>query len=242
MVVAGEDRGKRKKTNRDPTGGLQDDSCAYCRYAEHAGFSPDAMTTSGCELQDKTRHITLAQGQLLGNLAQSPCPAAKASRRPYAATLCLPTDSVTQLGGAVQRAMTAACVSECVSWEERWRWPCAHTRELSADRFLLLVSKWSIIRAFGLRLLLIYIDCIPSSVIDRSTHQHQYSYRTCSYLHSDFLCPPQLTGSDSLIRLVRPATTHLQPPPTLRLERQHGRPELQRVALPHHHVSALLQS
>lgn len=33
-----------------------------------------------------------------------------ASRRPYAATLCLPADNTTQLGGVVQRAMTATCV------------------------------------------------------------------------------------------------------------------------------------
>lgn len=43
-----------------------------CRFS-----FPDAMTKPGCKLQDKTRQITLAQGQLLGNLAQSQSPAAK---------------------------------------------------------------------------------------------------------------------------------------------------------------------
>lgn len=86
-------------------------------------FPPsDAMMAPGCELQDKTRHITLAQGRPLGTLAQSCVASTKASRAPLCSLPLPPTDNTTQLEGVVQGVMTAA-LSECFLLF--WYVPCA---------------------------------------------------------------------------------------------------------------------
>lgn len=126
VVFPGDDRDKKEKikisrrTDRDPSGGLQEDACAHCRYAAHLRISvfffqrheraTRAGRQAGNELQGETRHITLAQSQRLGNPAQSSPPFAS-----LPAPVCsspLPADTA-QLGGVVQRVTTAS-VFECI--------------------------------------------------------------------------------------------------------------------------------
>lgn len=129
--------------------------------------SHEQASQPGNEVQGETRHITRTEPT---SRESRPIfvPSCKPPGAPHAAIL-RPADTA-QLDGVVQHVMTAtvplsSSALPCggtgwkVVFRTLWRWTCADTVGLSADKFLLLVSQRNIIRAFKFRFLRTHIDC-----------------------------------------------------------------------------------
>jgi hypothetical protein len=159
--------------------------CAHCKHADDVRgfflffflFLSTPTKTSACELQDKTSSVP---GHFAQSSPQSPPSHASARMQPPSVPLTPPSwmglcnvpwqllcpvqlvdekrgencHSFRLIPTGIPRAVT-------VGW-----WACADIREPSADQLLLLVSQ-ATTHPDRLR---------ASSVIDRSSHQHQHSY------------------------------------------------------------------